>query len=396
MSIYLITLLNVLNGISLRGSRVVLALFALALGADAFEVGILIAVSSVLQLFLGVYAGKISDRYGFRLPMLFGSLGTSISMLVPYVYPHLASLYISRVLTGLFFIFFAVAVQNLAASMGGAEMRTRNLSTFSLGQSVSGLLGPVLIGFSIDHYGHAVSYLFLGLLALLPAFALLAFPQIVPDVHSRKQKPVRTHVLELVRIAPLRRTLLTGAVIFSGVDLLSFYLPIYGHSIGLPASTIGIILGAHAAAAFVVRMLMPALVKRAGEEKVLTLSLFASGVIYLLFPFFENPWILGIIAFLLGLGLGCGQPLSMILTHSYSPEGRAGEAMGLRITANKIIQIGVPLIFGYIGGVFGLIPVFWSNAVLLVAGGYWNQKPDKAVRKPGDHKPAHHKPNKNA
>lgn len=384
MAIYLITLLNVLNGISLRGSRVVLALFALVLGADAFEVGILIAVSSVLQLFLGIYAGKISDRYGFRLPMLFGSLGTSVSMLVPYVYPHLASLYISRVLTGLFFIFFAVAVQNLAASMDGVEMRTRNLSTFSLGQSISGLLGPVLVGFSIDHYGHAVSYLFLGLLALLPVFALLAFPQMIPRVPSRKQKPVQTHVLELVRIAPLRRTLLTGAIIFSGVDLLSFYLPIYGHEIGLPASTIGLILGAYAAAAFVVRMLMPGLVKRAGEEKILTLSLFAAGVIYLLFPFFENPWILGIIAFLLGLGLGCGQPLSMILTHSYSPEGRAGEAMGLRITANKIIQIGVPLIFGYIGGVFGLIPVFWSNAVLLAVGGFFNRKADNRARKP-DH-----------
>ena len=38
---------------------------------------------------------------------------------------------------------------------------------------------------------------------------------------------------------PLRRTLLTGAIIFSGVDLLSFYLPIYGHSIGLSATTIG-------------------------------------------------------------------------------------------------------------------------------------------------------------
>lgn len=384
MAIYLITLLNVLNGISLRGSRVVLALFALVLGADAFEVGILIAVSSVLQLFLGIYAGKISDRYGFRLPMLFGSLGTSVSMLVPYVYPHLASLYISRVLTGLFFIFFAVAVQNLAASMDGAEMRTRNLSTFSLGQSVSGLLGPVLVGFSIDHYGHAVSYLFLGLLALLPAFALLAFPQMIPRVHNRERKPVRTHVLELVRIAPLRRTLLTGAIIFSGVDLLSFYLPIYGHSIGLPASTIGLILGAYAAAAFVVRMLMPELVRRAGEEKILTLSLFAAGMIYLLFPFFENPWILGIITFLLGLGLGCGQPLSMILTHSHSPEGRAGEAMGLRITANKIIQIGVPLVFGYIGGVFGLIPVFWSNAVLLTAGGFFNRRAGNNARNP-DH-----------
>jgi MFS family permease len=377
MSIYLITLLNVLNGISLRGSRVLLSLFAIRLGAGAFEIGILISVSSIFQLFLGIYAGRITDRYGFRVPMLFGSLGSSIAMMVPYIYPQLESLYASRVLTGVSFIFFAVAVQNLAASLGGPEMRTRNLSTFSLGQSLSGLLGPVLVGFSIDHFGHARSYLCLGLLALLPLLALFTFPQIVPKAQGRMPKRGPSNLMQLVRIAPLCRTLLTGAIIFSGVDLLSFYLPIYGHSIGLSASTIGIILGAYAAAAFVVRLIMPALVQRAGEVRVLTLSLFASGVIYLLFPFFQNPWSLTLIAFMLGLGLGCGQPLSMMLTYNHSPDGRAGEVLGLRITANKIIQIAVPLLFGYIGGVFGLIPVFWSNAVLLVTGGYLNQKPDK-------------------
>lgn len=377
MSIYLITLLNVVNGVSLRGSRVLLSLFAIRLGADAFEIGFLISLSSIFQLFLGIHAGRVSDRYGFRLPMLCGSLGSSLSMIVPYVYPHLVSLYVSRALTGIFFIFFAVAVQNLAASLGGPEMRTRNLSTFSLGQSVSGMLGPVLVGFAIDQVGYARSYLLLGLLALVPVAALFAFPQIVPRAHGRKEKVADAKVLDLMRIAPLRRTLLTGAIIFAGVDLLSFYVPIYGHAIGLSASTIGIILGAYAAAGFVVRLVMPALVKRAGEDKVLTVSLFAAGVTYLLFPFFQSAWILTAIAFVLGLGLGCGQPLSMMLTYSRSPEGRAGEALGLRITTNKVIQICVPIVFGFIGSAFGLIPVFWSNALFMVTGGYLNQKPDK-------------------
>ena len=45
MSIYLLTALNVINGVALRGSRVVLALFAIHLGASAFEIGMLIALS---------------------------------------------------------------------------------------------------------------------------------------------------------------------------------------------------------------------------------------------------------------------------------------------------------------------------------------------------------------
>src|SRR6185436_2515617 len=123
MSIYLITLLNVLNSIALRGSRVLMSLFAIQLGSGAFEIGILITVSLAFQLTLGIYAGRVTDRYGYRLPLLFGSLGSSLAMFVPYFYPDLAGLYASRALTGLSFIFFAIAIQNLAASMDGPEMR---------------------------------------------------------------------------------------------------------------------------------------------------------------------------------------------------------------------------------------------------------------------------------
>jgi MFS family permease len=376
VSIYLITLLNVLNSIALRGSRVLMSLFAIQLGAGAFEIGLLIAVSLVFQLFLGIYAGKVSDRYGFRLPILFGSLGSALAMLVPWLYPDLTGLYASRALTGFSFIFFAVAIQNLAASMDGPEMRARNLSTFTLGGSISGMIAPLLVGFSIDHFGHARAYLFLGCLAILPMLALFTFPQIVPTTQGRKPRADQSNVLELMRIAPLRRTLLAGAIVFSGTDLLSFYVPIYGASIGLSASTIGVILGAYAAAQFVVRAVMPALVRRWGEEKLLTLSLLAAAAAYPLFPFFQNPWVLTAIAFALGLGLGCGQPLSMMLTYNRSPDGRTGEVLGLRITINKIVQIGVPLVFGFVGSAFGLITVFVSNAVFLVAGAYLNQKAD--------------------
>jgi len=374
MSIYLITLLNVINSIALRGSRVLMSLFAIYLGAGAFEIGILIAASLAFQLFLGIPAGRVIDRYGFRLPILFGSLGSCLAMVVPWIYPDLAGLYASRALTGLSFIFFSVAMQNLAASLGGPEMRARNLATYSLGGSISGMIAPILVGFAIDHFGHAESYLILACLAILPMLALFTFPQIVPATRGRKPKPGQANLLELMRIAPLRRTLLAGAIVFSGSDILSFYVPIYGASIGLSASTIGVILGAYAAAQFVVRAVMPVLVRRWGEERLLTLSLFAAGIAYPLFPFFENPWALTLIAFALGLGLGCGQPLSMMLTYNRSPDGRTGEVLGLRVTINKVVQIGVPLLFGLVGSAFGLMAVFWSNAVFLVGGAYLNQK----------------------
>ena len=78
--------------------------------------------------------------------------------------------------------------------------------------------------------------------------------------------------------------------------------------------------------------------------------------------------LLALMAFLLGLALGCAQPLTIILTYNHAPTGRSGEALGLRLTVNKLTQIAVPLAFGALGSAFGLIPVFWANGALLLTG----------------------------
>lgn len=368
MSIYLITALNLVNGMSLRGSRVLLSLFAIELGASAFEIGLLIAISSLMQLLLGVTAGQASDRFGFRLPMIFGSIGGTAALLTPYFFPSITGLYVSRFLTGSTFIFFMVSLQNLAASIDGPEKRAANLTTYSLGQAISGLLGPVAVGFAIDHTGHATSYLLMGVLAFVPLLALGVLGKSVPGASKKKKQAHNGGLRDLMRIAPLRRALLSGALVFAAADLLNFYMPLYGHSIGLSASMIGIIIGAHSAAAFVVRLVMPKLLKVATEAQLMNYCLMASGCIFFLFPLFESAWLLAAISFLLGLALGCGNPLSMILIYESSPQGRTGEALGLRMSFNKVIQIGVPLVFGSLGSVLGLIAVFWSNGLLLLFG----------------------------
>ena len=92
-------------------------------------------------------------------------------------------------------------------------------------------------------------------------------------------------------------------------------------------------------------------------------------------PFFQSAAVLSLIAFVFGIGMGCGQPITLMMTFSNALEGRSGEAMGLRVTVNHLTRVVVPILFGSIGSAFGLLPVFWSNALLLVSGG--------ATTKPG-------------
>ena len=86
------------------------------------------------------------------------------------------------------------------------------------------------------------------------------------------------------------------------------------------------------------------------------------------FRFFDNVTMLILAAFVMGLGLGCGQPLTMMITYNRSPSGRAGEANGLRQMANNVTHMIIPLIFGALGSAIGMGPVFWANSAVLVAG----------------------------
>jgi hypothetical protein len=101
----------------------------------------------------------------------------------------------------------------------------------------------------------------------------------------------------------------------------------------------------------------------------------------LLVPVVSDAVLLAALWFVLGLGLGVGQPLSIILVYNRSPAGRAGEALGTRILVNNAIQVSVPLAFGSIGAALGLLPVFWANAAVLLGGSYGSRAPKTPPKK---------------
>lgn len=76
----------------------------------------------------------------------------------------------------------------------------------------------------------------------------------------------------------------------------------------------------------------------------------------------------------MGLGLGCGQPISMTTTYNASPPGRTGEVLGLRIATNRFFQLVAPTFFGVIGGSVGMTGIFLFSGVFLVGGSLFFRK----------------------
>jgi hypothetical protein len=63
-----------------------------------------------------------------------------------------------------------------------------------------------------------------------------------------------------------------------------------------------------------------------------------------------------------------------MICYNRSPVGRAGEANGIRQMANNLTHMVVPLVFGALGSVFGMGPVFWVNSMILFSGAYLGGK----------------------
>ena len=369
-AVFMIALCNMT---ALRGSKVAVALFAIELGASPFDIGVVVAMYAVFPAMLALFAGRLSDRFGTRLPMLFGSVGVACGLMLPWLAPRLPALYASATLIGASYVFYHASVQNLVGLLSASPVeRTRSFSTYSLVLATGSFSGPLLAGFAIDHCGHARTYMILALLPVLPALIMAASRNVKADGGGDAAVAGANRVMDLLRDKPLVRVLIVGGIILTGIDLFQFYMPIYGRSSGLSASAIGVIISMFAAAAFVVRLVIPALIARLGDEGLLTIALFIGAAAYFAMPFFTNVAALCAIAFVFGLGLGLGQPLSVMLTFSRSPRGRSGEALGLRLTINNCTHIAVPLVFGAIGSFFGLAPVFWTNALLLAGSGIYS------------------------
>ena len=378
MSIWIVMFMVVCNMLAMKGSKIIITLFSIELGAPQVVIGVLVALYSLFPMILAIFAGKLTDRLGARWPMVAGSCGIAFGLTLPYLFPHTTTLYFQAALVGAGHVFYNVSVQNMIGGIGTQADHTRNFTNFGLAMATGSFVGPLVAGFAIDHVGHIHAYLILAASPLITAMIMGTAKHVTgsrnrhkaEDASAKDEAAASSQPFELFFSSrPLRRVLISGAVLLTGIDLFQFYMPIYGHYIGLSASQIGVVLGTFSAAAFIVRIWMPAIVERLGAERVLIASMFTAAVTYVAVPFVTHMVLLCVICFILGLGTGCGQPLSLSLIYQRAPGGRSGEALGLRATLNNFTHMVTPLMFGALGTAFGVTPVFLFNSLMLAGGG---------------------------
>ena len=373
MTLARIIAIAVLAHMAFVSARMTGSLYALANSASTFTIGVMMALFALVPMLIAVRAGRWLDAVGPWRPVLTGILlmlgGTLLPAAFPYATADVGPLLLAAALIGTGSTLTMLSVQQVVGERADPNHRAAAFSWLALGASISGFTGPVASGLLIDSIGHRATYAVMVGVVLLALGLVWANRSLLPVRIRNSSSPEPLHPFELLKHTELRHVLIATGLISMSWDLVTFVVPVHGTRIGLSASQIGFVLGCFALATFTIRLAMPWLSRHFTEWQVLTYTLINTTAAFVLFPLFSSLAPLMGVAFLLGLGLGAAQPNVMSLMHSRSPEGRVGEALGLRTTIMNSSHVVLPLVFGAFGAVLGAAAMLWAMAALVGAGG---------------------------
>jgi MFS family permease len=190
------------------------------LGVSNSTIGLLFGTYAIGALLTTPLMGWVSDRLGWRVPILWGIYGLIGSMALYAGKTGLVGLFIGRFLQGASGAALWTAGWAALASVYPSEARGRAMGTAMTGMSMGTLLGPPLGGALYHHGGYRLPFILAICLAVVlgVAFSLLRGR----PTRVRRDRAPRQQSSSLLRDAT---TLTTLGVVVLGSTLLSLLEP---------------------------------------------------------------------------------------------------------------------------------------------------------------------------
>jgi MFS family permease len=373
---------------AMAGSRMASPLLALKLGYGALEVGSLLALFSLMSVFLAIPAGRYADRHGLKRPVGFALLFAVTGALTAALFPRFEVLCFTALCMGGATGSASIALQrHVGRAAHDATELKRVFSWLAIGPAISNFFGPVVAGLLIDHAGvwlggtaadsngFRAAFLLMATLPLL-TWAWIRHTEELPPVVHPEGVP-RPQVWHLLREPIMRRLLLVNWLLSSCWDVHTFVVPVLGHERAFSASVIGAILGSFAVAAACVRVAMPLLAVHLKEWVVVSSAMLITALLFGIYPFMHSALAMGCCSVLLGLALGSVQPMIMSTLHQITPHAVHGQALGLRLMSINLSSVLMPMLFGTAGLVVGVSAVFWTVGAAVGFGSFaaWRLRP---------------------
>jgi MFS family permease len=361
-----------------RTAAVVVPLWVAILEPSAFFIGVVLGSFNFLPLWLSIPGGALMDRLGAgRLMMLFALTGAGASLLYP-ILPWLFPLIVLQMVVGFSVSMTWIGSQTLLGAM--VKGSPTHASRLAVASHVGALVGPPVAGLAWDHFGpwggfSALALCILGVCLAVFVFSTVARDQKRPETAFRKSDlaPKLSDyraALVLLAVPAIFLVVMASMLDTAGTGIRSSFYVIWLKEAGYSATAIGILLSSSNLLA-ALGTLCAGPVTRFFKAHWVLLASVGGGIAFIsITPLLGSYTFLLTVALLMGGIRGLGHPLLLAIISEAAGRDAQGKAVGLRITANRLVGTLTPVVMGATSEALGLAASFYviGGALLLVIG----------------------------
>ena len=332
------------------------------------QVGLIVAIPSLIQFFLSIPSGMISDRFGPKKLMAASIVIAAVGAFLGSISTTPWMFIVASTLLTFNSTLYHPPAQSYVSDITSPRDRSRALGIWHSGGTTGVSLGPLSITLLMgvlafnwrQIYGFWVIPIFLGLVGLY-----FVKPSSEMVEREERQKWDEKDAVDSLFNSNMLFLLLSSTVRRFGGGLTTGFLSIWlVEAQGWTVSQIGIMLGISSLMGIVASPLGGELSSRFGEKRWFSGTLLGSYIFFALAFFIKGFWaflILYIISSFFGI---LGMPANMTLTARFSPRKQRGVGFALSSIPMNVVMPVAALVAAYIADEFGLYYIFMITIVI--------------------------------
>ena len=305
----------------------ILPLFMIEVGTSELEIGLILAISSMLGLASRVPISILSKRVGRKTMVITAFMVQFTTLMSLGFVDDVFHFYLLLTLNSMLWALYAPFAIALVSDMASTSEIGKIMGIYYTSIGLGSFLGPLLSGF----LGELLSYRHVFLvLSILPVIGLCASTRLEGKTSERRNESdnITTNIGE-----SFRRILKSRNIIGLSLSRLSFFIAVgvvralfsvwAQNNLLFSTSMISILFSARGLANLLIRFPTGKLVDRAGMKKPILLAFCIGAIGFLLLSFTTDFWLLFLGMGLFGLAWGMRiVPDTAIMTVSVSPEDK--------------------------------------------------------------------------
>lgn len=318
--------------------------------------------------------GALADRYGRKLMVERAMFGGTIILLVMAFARSAEELVLLRIIQGL--ITGTVAAANaLVAAMAPREQAGYAMGVLQVGQGAGVALGPIIGGFIADQFGYSAAFYVTSFLLLLGG--ILVFCGVKEHQPSSTARGKRSSFMRCWReilsspgvsvnyslgfMCSLARNML--------LPIIPLFIPLLLSSTQSVNTFTGLVVGTSSATTTLSSVFFGRLGDRVGHRKILIISMFLGGFLFLPLVWVQTGWQVLILQALIGIAMGGFIPAYTALLARYTRPGLEGAVYGLDNSIGSGARSLAPILGSALAVWVGIRPTFAITGLLLVLTG---------------------------